>query len=104
MESAEDERLCRKKPQEALSNLQAVDCKLEFLIKELKRYRGSVGAIQETKWFGSDLCRTEGYTFCTRVICCLVGMRMLPERKVLVLLLMKRLPLHGGQHETYAKQ
>ena len=64
----------------------------------------SIVAIQETKWFGSNLWRAEGYTFSTWVICCLLEMRMLQEKKVLILLLMKSLPLHERPHETYGKQ
>ena len=54
VESAGAERIRMKRPQEALSNLVAVDHKLDFLTKELKQYRLSIGAIQEMKWFGSD--------------------------------------------------
>ena len=52
VENAGDERIRRKRPQEALSNPQAVEWKLDLI---LKRYRVSVGAIQETKWFGNDV-------------------------------------------------
>ena len=40
-----------------------VDRKIDLIVKELRRYRVSVGAIQETKWFGSDVCEAEGYLF-----------------------------------------
>ena len=46
--------------QEALSNPQAVNQKLDFMLSKLKRYRVSVGAIQETKWFGNDVWQAEG--------------------------------------------
>ena len=59
VESAGDERLGRKRPQEALSNLQAVDRKLDVWGKELKWYHVSIGVIQETKWLGSDVWRAE---------------------------------------------
>ena len=55
VENAGDKRIYRRRPQEALSNPQAVDRKLDLLMKELRRYRVSVGAIQETKWFSSDI-------------------------------------------------
>ena len=32
-----------------------VDRKIDLMVKELRRCRVSVGVIQETKWFGSDV-------------------------------------------------
>jgi hypothetical protein len=62
VENAGDVRICRR-PHEVLSNPQTVDRKLDLLMKELRRYRVSVGAIQETKWYGRDVWHAEGYTF-----------------------------------------
>ena len=63
VENAGDERIRRRRPQKALSNPQAIGHKLDLLMRELRQYRASVGAIQETKWFGSDIWHAEGYTF-----------------------------------------
>lgn len=32
-----------------------IDSKLDFLVDEVKRYGVSIAAIQESKWFGSDV-------------------------------------------------
>ena len=48
VENAGDVRIRRKRPHEALANPHAIDRKLDLLVKELKRYHVSVGAIQET--------------------------------------------------------
>ena len=37
----------------------------DLLAKELRHYRLSVAAIQETKWFGQDIWEAEGYLFIT---------------------------------------
>ena len=63
VENAGDKGIRRGRPQKALSNPQAIDCKLDLLMRELRQYSASVGAIQETKWFGSDIWQAEGYTF-----------------------------------------
>ena len=39
-----------------------VDRKLDLLAKELRRYGIAIAAIQETKWFGSDVWQSDGYT------------------------------------------
>ena len=62
VENAGDERICRKRPNEALPKPNTVDCKLDLLVRELRRYNVSVGAVQETKWFGSDIWQADGYT------------------------------------------
>ena len=43
--------------------LQHVDRKLDLVVSELKRYGVSIAAIQETKWFGSDIWQADDYTF-----------------------------------------
>ena len=63
VENAGDERIQRRRPQKALSNPQAIDRKLDLLMRELRQYSVSVGANQETKWFGSDIWQAKGYTF-----------------------------------------
>ena len=40
-----------------------VDRKLDLVVSELKRYGVSIAAIQETKWFGSDIWQADDYTF-----------------------------------------
>ena len=40
-----------------------VDRKVDLKAKELRRYGVSVAAIQETKWFGSDVWEAQGYLF-----------------------------------------
>ena len=39
-----------------------VDSKLDLLAKELRLYGIAIAAIQETKWFGSDVWQSDGYT------------------------------------------
>ena len=56
-----DQHICRSRPQTGV--LDAVDRKLDLMMKELKWYRVSVAAIQETKWFGKDVWKAQGYTF-----------------------------------------
>ena len=59
-----DARICRSRPQKsALGKCTGVDRKLDFLVKELRRYCVSVAAVQETKWFGTDVWEAQGYTF-----------------------------------------
>ena len=33
------------------------------MVTELRRYRVSMAAIQETKWYGRDVWEAQGYTF-----------------------------------------
>ena len=89
VENAGDVCIRRRRPHEALANPHAIDRKLDLLVKESRWYHVSVGAIQETKWFGNDTWQAEGYTFCTQVDPCPVMARMLPGRRVLDLHLMK---------------
>ena len=42
---------------------QAVECKLDLLVEELRCYCVSVAGMQESKWFGSDVWSADGYTF-----------------------------------------
>jgi hypothetical protein len=62
VENSGDARICRTRPK-TTCNCNSVDRKLDLLIRELKRYKVSVAAIQETKWFGQDVWNAEGYTF-----------------------------------------
>ena len=51
-----DQRICRSRPQRQVPrDSNAVDGKLDLLVKELRRYSVSVAGIQETKWFGKDV-------------------------------------------------
>eukprot|EP00117_Sycon_ciliatum_P039014 scpid35652/ scgid3339/ Craniofacial development protein 2; p97 bucentaur protein len=59
VEDSGDERICRKRQNNNLS----IDRKLDFLVAELRRYGIAIAAIQETKWFESDVWRADGYTF-----------------------------------------
>lgn len=59
-----DRRTCRSRPEgQAQQGLDAVDRKLDLMMKELQRYQVSVAAVQETKWFGKDVWESQGYTF-----------------------------------------
>lgn len=55
-----DRRVCRSRPDK--SGKAGVDRKLDLLVKELKRYRVSVAAVQETRWFGNDVWESQGCT------------------------------------------
>ena len=44
---------------------QAVDRKLELLVKELRPYRVAVAGILETKWFGMEVWPADGIPFFT---------------------------------------
>ena len=49
-------RICRSRPEgQAHKGLDAVDCKLDLMMKELRGYWVLVAAVQETKWFGKDV-------------------------------------------------
>ena len=65
VEDVGDVRICRKccRKHDASNDSQSVNCKLDLLIKELKRYGVSVAGIQESKWFGKEVWSAEGYTF-----------------------------------------
>ena len=63
-----DRRVCRSRPQPSArvsdnttNDPHLVDRKLDLLVKELKRYNISITAVQETKWFGSDIWKAEGH-------------------------------------------
>ena len=58
-----DPRICRSRPRQAPEVSSVVDRKLDLMVNELRRYRVSVAAIQETKWYGSDVWEAQGYTF-----------------------------------------
>ena len=62
VENAGDERICRKRPNEALQNPNTVDRKSDLLVRELRRYQVSIGAVQETKWFGCNVWQADGHT------------------------------------------
>ena len=62
VENTGDECICRKRPNEALQKPNTVDRKLDLLVSEMRRYNVSVGAVQETKWFGNDIWQADGYT------------------------------------------
>ena len=49
--------------QKAAKNNLSIDRKLDFLVAELRRYGIAITAIQEPKWFESDVWRADGYTF-----------------------------------------
>ena len=57
-----DQRICRSRPQQTTGE-GIVDRKVDLMAKELRRYGVSVAAIQETKWFGSDVWEAQGYLF-----------------------------------------
>ena len=66
-----DWRICRSRSQCSRCVMTAntdspgahlVNHKLDLLAKELRRYGVAVAAIQETKWFGSDVWQAGGYT------------------------------------------
>ena len=50
-----DPRICRSRPRQAPEVSSAVDRKLDLMVNELRRYRVSVAATQETKWYGRDV-------------------------------------------------
>ena len=64
-----DRRICRSRPQPDSSVTSEspaphlVDRKLDILVKELKRYGVSVAGIQETRWYGKDVWKSDGFTF-----------------------------------------
>ena len=62
-----DRRICRIRPntKSCLSlstGPHCVDRKLDFLVKELKKFDVAVTGIQETKLFGQDVWNVDGYT------------------------------------------
>ena len=54
-----NERICRKRPRPSSTS---VDRKFDFLVHELRHYGVAIAAVQETKWFGTDVWTTKGYT------------------------------------------
>ena len=52
-----DVRICHACP---LSS--CLDKKFDFLAPEMKRYNLDISAVQETRWFGSDVWTTGGYS------------------------------------------
>ena len=46
---------CRSRPRQAPDVSSVVNRKLDLMVTELRRYRVSVAAIQETKWYGRDV-------------------------------------------------
>ena len=58
-----DPRICRSRPRQVPEVSSVVNRKLDLMVKELRRYRVSVAAIQETKWYESDVWEGQGYTF-----------------------------------------
>ena len=54
VECSDDVRTCRSRPV-SVAVSENVDHKLDFLVKELKRYHVCIAGIQETKWFGKDV-------------------------------------------------
>ena len=61
VENQGDPKIARKQPSTILSDT-VVDRKFEFLTAELKQFTVVVAAIQETKWFGSDVWSSSGFT------------------------------------------
>ena len=61
VEDQGDPKIARKRPSTILSDT-VVYRKFEFLTAELKRFNVAVAAIQETKWFGSDVWSSSGFT------------------------------------------
>ena len=59
VEDSCDERICRKRPRPSSTS---VDRKFDFLVHELHRYGVAIAAVQDTKWFGTDVWTTKGYT------------------------------------------
>ena len=59
IEDSGDKRICQKRPQPSSTS---VGRKFDFLVHELRRYSLAIAAVQETKWFGSDVWTTKGYT------------------------------------------
>ena len=57
-----DHRICRSRPQQTTGE-GIVDRKVDLMAKELRPYGVSVAAIQEAKWFGSDVWEAQGYLF-----------------------------------------
>ena len=68
VESAgDDRRICRVRPNPKtcppiFAGPHCVDKKLDFLVKELKKFDVAVAGIQETKWFGQDVWNVDGCT------------------------------------------
>eukprot|EP00117_Sycon_ciliatum_P000369 scpid92620/ scgid6463/ Craniofacial development protein 2; p97 bucentaur protein len=63
VEDSGDARICRKRPQNLnLNSSCTVDRKFDLLVDELKCFSVCVAAIQETKWFGSDVWTTGEFT------------------------------------------
>ena len=54
VECSGDACICRSRPVSVVVS-ENDDCKLDLLVKELKRYHVCVAVIQETKWFGKDI-------------------------------------------------
>ena len=62
VESSGDKRTCRKHPSGSNAGPRTIDCKLDLLIGELRRYKTSADGMQETKWFGGDVWSEGGFT------------------------------------------
>ena len=62
VESSGDKRTCRKHPSGSNAGPRTIDCKLDLLIGELRRYKTPAAGIQETKWFGGDVWSEGGFT------------------------------------------
>ena len=59
-----DRRISRSRAQPISRGVECcVDRKLDLLVKELKRYRVSVAAIQETRWFGKGTWQADDFVF-----------------------------------------
>ena len=58
VEDSGDGRICRKRPRPSSTS---VDRKFDFLVHELRHYGVAIAAVQETKWFGTDVWTTKGY-------------------------------------------
>ena len=60
VEDAGDPRVCRRG---AVASDCSVDRKIDLLVDELNKFRVDIAAIQETKWFGSDIWLVGHSTF-----------------------------------------
>ena len=65
--AGDDRRICRVRPNPKTcpppsAGPHCVDRKLDFLIRELKRFDVTIASIQETKWFGQDVWTVDGCT------------------------------------------
>jgi hypothetical protein len=58
VEDQGDAHICRSRY--TSTNNRGVNCKLDLLAGELKRYGVAIAGIQKTKWFGTDVWSAAG--------------------------------------------